>query len=190
MAPVLRDQLGRDYPYIALHPQERAIAGQGILSRYPILEDLYWQHDEERMLGHQRAEISLPDGRTIVFYNAHPIAPMSGGVFFDPRWRDQDLESLLMLLSLETDPLVVAGDFNMTDQNRMYARLTDRLRDAYREVGYGMGWTFPNTTLFPPLLRIDYVFYSRQWTAHTAQVLAEQGGSDHLPLLVTLSLFD
>jgi vancomycin resistance protein VanJ len=64
-------ELATDYPYQALHPNHtEPIWGQGVLSRYPIQADTYWQIH----LGHQRVEIALA-GRSVVIYNAHPIHP-------------------------------------------------------------------------------------------------------------------
>ena len=41
-------------------------------------------------------------------------------------------------------PILIAGDFNMTDQTDDYRRLTAKFSDTFREVGWGMGFTFPD----------------------------------------------
>jgi endonuclease/exonuclease/phosphatase (EEP) superfamily protein YafD len=74
--------------------------------------------------------------------------------------RDVDLRGLLARLEGIEGPLVIIGDFNATDQQRLYAPLARRLRDAHGESGWGMGFTFsrwPETG--PALWRIDYVFH-------------------------------
>ena len=48
-------------------------------------------------------------------------------------------------------PLIVIGDFNLTDQQSLYTSLTRHLRDAHREGGWGMGFTFtPLPAARPP----------------------------------------
>ncbi len=73
MAEALQTQLKSEYPYQALHVDEdEPLLGQGVLSRYPIVEDDYWQIS----LGHQRVKIDR-DGTSPVLYNVHPVHPYS-----------------------------------------------------------------------------------------------------------------
>ena len=84
-------------------------------------------------------------------------------------------------------PLVVLGDFNLTDQQSLYPALTRRLRDAHRDSGWGLGFTF---TRFPsiglPMWRIDYVFHSTHLVAVRTTV-GNYGGSDHRPVIADLA---
>ena len=41
-------------------------------------------------------------------------------------------------------PLLVVGDFNTSDRQPLYRELGRELRDTYREVGWGLGYTFPS----------------------------------------------
>ena len=100
---------------------------------------------------------------------------------------DADLRGLLARLEGIEGPLVVIGDFNVTDQQSLYAPLTRRLRDAHRESGWGMGFTFshrPDVGL--ALWRIDYVFYSPELVALSAKV-GDYAGSDHRPVIARLA---
>lgn len=188
LAPLLQQAFADTYPYIALHPHPAGYAGQGLLSRYPILEDHYWRTDPALSLGHQRVRLLLPDQTQIILYNGHPMPPRLGQLgAFNDQVRNADLLDLLARIEQETKPLVLAGDMNMTDQNALYPRLTAHLRDAYHDVGYGLGWTFASHLPFA-ILRIDYVLHSQHWMAHSAHVLPDSGGSDHYPLLVRLTL--
>jgi len=45
----------------------------------------------------------------------------------------------------------------------------------------------PHTFALPPLMRIDYIWVSPEWQPHEAWV-GEGAGSDHLPVLGTVSL--
>jgi endonuclease/exonuclease/phosphatase family metal-dependent hydrolase len=68
-----------------------------------------------------------------------------------------------------------------------------RLHDAFREAGSGMGFTFPasiRSTIrsLPPLLRIDYVWYSDQFSIRRVSVAGDSGTSDHHPVVARLVL--
>ncbi len=90
-------------------------------------------------------------------------------------------------------PVVLLGDFNLTDQTDQYRRITGSLRDAHRAAGWGFGHTFPahgRIYVLPipvPLIRIDYVFYSPGLAAIETH-LGENAGSDHRPVIATLTL--
>lgn len=185
------DVLGERYPYQALHPQESNHAGQGILSRYPIVADDYWRYEQSQSaLGHQRVEIDLK-GTETVFYNTHPIPPYAPGAGFNADQHTQALRNVLSRALAETAPTVILGDFNMTDHFHEYRRIQDSFTDAYKAVGdIGFGFTYPHDkwTAVPPLIRLDYVFYSPAWIGLGADVWPGSGTSDHAPLLARLAL--
>jgi len=91
-----------------------------------------------------------------------------------------------------TAPVVVQGDFTMSDQSRAYSALTTSLQDSFREAGTGLGRTFPNSLhlgrvrIPGPLVRIDYVFHSPQLQATAATVNCIEGQSDHCAVVVVL----
>jgi endonuclease/exonuclease/phosphatase (EEP) superfamily protein YafD len=189
MADTFAAELSDQYPYQALHPSED-FSGQGILSRRPITADEYWAVD----LGHQRALIEI-GGQTSVVYNTHPTHPLRGLLRFDGSPRGAAIRGVLVRAADETLPVLLVGDFNMSDLSEDYARVTARYRDVFREVGWGMGFTFPSLGsafswgFIPPLLaRIDYVFVDGAFTPLDARVLDVDGGSDHRPLWARLAL--
>ncbi len=188
---VFNFRLAEEYPYVALHPRAWANAGQGVYSRYSINADEYW-HAENRLnvyLGHQRVGLNINDTQ-VVIYNVHPLHP--GMVGLDVSLRGDDLDTVLERVAEEPEevPVLVAGDFNMTDFTQDYQRVRDLgYRDAFRDVGMGFGFTFP-ATLPVQLLRLDYVFYDAQWQATSAAVIRDHGGSDHYPLRVEMTLLD
>ncbi len=85
----------------------------------------------------------------------------------------------------------------MTDQASDYARVTTQFDDTYREVGWGLGWTFPDfaqpnaqpfrtsilSALGRPVTRIDFVFHNDALYAISARVWPASGGSDHRPVV-------
>lgn len=183
------------YPYRALHPGEsNGILGQGVLSRYPITADDYWRV----YLAHQRVQLDV-DGMALVLYNTHPIQPLAQG-FGGFAMRAEEIAQVLQRAAGESAPVLIAGDLNMADQSEAYGRITQRYRDSYREVGWGMGFTWPALTgtggpgalrlfaLLPPLMRLDYVFHSDHLRALEARVWRTSGGSDHRPVWVRLAL--
>jgi endonuclease/exonuclease/phosphatase (EEP) superfamily protein YafD len=88
-------------------------------------------------------------------------------------------------------PSLLVGDFNKTPYSLLHRRLRRRgLRDAFREVGRGCGFTFPvfgryKRIPLPPLVRIDYVWHTSDLRAILCRT-GPDGGSDHLPLVAEL----
>jgi endonuclease/exonuclease/phosphatase (EEP) superfamily protein YafD len=196
MAQALDARLAVDYPYRALHPAgDNPVVGQGVLSRFPIQADDYWRIS----LGHQRVALAIP-GLPLVVYNTHPVHSFRWreGELFDSTMHQTEVSVVLARAEQDSGPTIIAGDFNMSDQSSDYGRISERFRDAYRESGWGLGFTFPDfshanamtvnapvlSLLVRPLARIDYVFHSADLVARSAHVLAESGGSDHRPVLV------
>ena len=181
-ASVIEEQLSEMYPYRALHPVN-GFYGQGILSKYPIVNDEFWKI----YLGHQRAEIDI-NGEIINVFNVHPVHHILPFWGFDISRRTEEVNVFLEKAERVNTPILIMGDFNMTDQSGDYQDITQTYQDSYRQVGYGMGTTFPaHIPFLPSLVRIDYVFHSDEFTTLTADVLQSTGGSDHRPLVVTLA---
>jgi vancomycin resistance protein VanJ len=191
------DEFGDEYPYRAFHtiPGE-PIPGQGVMSRYPITADYYWRNDFLPLyLGHQRVEINI-EGSPLVLYNVHPIHPLvKTGQLFNGWLRAAEIDSVLERAAGESERVLIVGDFNMTDQSEDYQRLTARYGDAYREVGWGLGFSFPDFGAWyavpigralpvHPMVRLDYQFYTDGLRPVEAQVWGASGGSDHRPVLV------
>jgi vancomycin resistance protein VanJ len=185
--PVLADAFEAEfadaYPYRAFHP-DVSYPGQGIMSRYPIEPDTYWIIH----LGHQRAELDV-NGTEITLYNTHPVHPfIRERGFFDPTLRTEEIEDVLARAAQDSTPILIAGDFNMTDQTGDYQRISAQFGDSYREVGSGFGFSFPDLGQPILLARLDYVFHSRDFQSVEARVWPTSGGSDHRPLFVTMVL--
>lgn len=184
-AEVFDSQLSEIYPYRAFHPHE-GYAGQGVLSRYPINEESYWRI----RLGHQRAVINLGSS-AITLYNTHPAHPfVREKGFFDSSARTDEINDLLGRVAQESNPVLIAGDFNMTDLTGDYGLVVAHYSDSYREIGMGLGFTFPDLGQPFLLARLDYVFHSLDFQATEARVWPTSGGSDHRPIFVRLALGD
>jgi vancomycin resistance protein VanJ len=192
--------LASQYPYRKLHAfAGNAVIGQGILSKHPILDDEYWRNENlPEKLGHQRVSLDAK-GMRVTLYNAHPVHPIfKGGHFFFTELRAQEIDSVLDRANRDIGPLIIVGDFNMTDQSSDYQRITARYADSYREVGWGLGLTFPDFSSvnavpgplrslpIPPLVRLDYIFHNNAIRALDAKVWGSSGGSDHRPVFARL----
>lgn len=191
VAQVLEGRFAEQYPYHRMEP------GCGFWSRYPILEyEAFWLGEGGGDWA-QRFVLDI-DGYSVNVLSVHPRSPPLRGFHplglplgiptgFANEGRDADVRALLSRLEGVNDPLVVIGDFNLADQQSLYAPLTRRLRDAHRESGWGMGFTF---TRFPrlglPMWRIDYVFHSPDLVALSTTV-GDYGGSDHRPVIARLA---
>jgi endonuclease/exonuclease/phosphatase family metal-dependent hydrolase len=200
-AQAFEAQLAELYPHRALHPgRDNPILGQGVLSRYPIRDDIYWRMN----LAHQRVTLDV-EGAPVALYNAHPPPPLTRrpeGLSYAPDRRSADIAEVLRRAAEETLPTILAGDFNMTDRTGDYAAVAARYADTFREAGWGLGLTLPDYSQpqayanqiplpwlpVPRLVRIDYVFHDQRFAAVASRVWPASGGSDHRPVLAHLFL--
>ena len=101
------------------------------------------------------------------------------------------VEDLLNRALAEQAPVIMLGDFNMTDRFHVYRLITQHFTDAYRGVGAsGFGFSYPHgkRAWLPPLVRLDYLFYSPAFTGLSSELWPQSGSSDHRPLLTRLAL--
>jgi hypothetical protein len=121
------------------------------------------------------------DGAGPVIVAAHPMPPLPSIM---SSWRS-DLDWVLSLCH-EPD-LVLGGDLNATLD---HLGPLGGCSDALREAGAGAQGSWP--TSMPPLLGapIDHVLMTGDWHADDAEVLtaADSAGSDHRPVVATLSI--
>jgi endonuclease/exonuclease/phosphatase (EEP) superfamily protein YafD len=99
-------------------------------------------------------------------------------------------------------PAIVAGDVNDVFLNDVYYALAEAgLRDSWLEAGFGLGHTFPGNRspgtsrpkvvgLYIPewLVRIDYIFVTRDWEVLAAYTADTDGYSDHRGVVAVLRL--
>jgi vancomycin resistance protein VanJ len=176
-----------EYPYHILGPTE---SGQGLilLSRYPIESYEYFRSLPDSH-SNVRALISV-DGIPVTVYAVHfqsPHGPTSPFTY-DASERQAEMADLRERLQVETGPLLVLCDCNMSDQSDAYRSMDKLLDDAFRDAGRGMGFTFRLRRFLPFMVRIDYVWYSRDFVALDALTWNDSGSSDHRPVVATLAL--
>jgi endonuclease/exonuclease/phosphatase family metal-dependent hydrolase len=95
------------------------------------------------------------------------------------------VESLIDAASL---PVIVAGDFNMPRQSRIFKAVWGRFHDAFDETASGYGWTFLDEYRGIPVpLSIDHVVTGNGATPRDFEVGPDLY-SDHRPIIVDVSL--
>lgn len=159
---------------------------QAIISRYPIIERaVAWDRGRT-----QKVVLETPAGPVAV-WNVHLWPP----VMYEIARHDEGAAGLVADIAAMAGPLIVAGDFNATDQTATYHMVNRHLSEAHRQVGYGLGLSYPAPPLsfnnFPIvtglMLRIDHIFYSDHFVVHQAVTWPHSVGSDHLPVMAQLS---
>ncbi len=165
------------------------------VSKFPIQKSTLLA--EPQWAGHPvaaRFEV-LVNGRPLVFYNVHLPTPrqelsrfLGGrrvlGDLVGRRHREPGFgnysewltarialaRALAKIFQDETQPFIVAGDFNMPDHGLIYHLFAGEMTDAFAHEGRGWGMTFPGgkgrfVRRFGPWLRLDYFFTGRGWRA-------------------------
>ncbi len=201
MAEIVLAEVEEAYPYRLLETKA-GHRGMGILSRYPLeardaddLSSPWW-----RM---QVAEVQIgardftlyhchPEGTNVLYFVEAQLA-VSEEVMASFAARERMMEALKADIEARGQAVIVAGDFNTTDQSEAYRILTQDLREAHHAVGWGFGHTFPayrgsyrGVPIPARLMRLDMVFHTRDLMALSSRIGTAHGESDHLPVIVKI----
>ncbi len=191
-------------------PRHRALAprrdytGVGMWSRFPIVDVAVFPPAYRGANLSQRVRIDV-EGTIVTVYNVHLNAPVNARwepspnpldllAIYQRGTRSERVGAILADAQAQPGPVLLAGDFNLTDRTYDYRRLADQLTDVFAATGWGLGATFPAPEstrrlvgLVSPLIRIDYVWAGRDVSPRAARVV-EAAGSDHLGLVARLAL--
>ena len=173
--------LAADYPHSQAVMSDR---GYGIIvfSRLPFThaEIVYLEHAGPPPI---LVRVQVADARLTVIAT-HPLAPTTPGHLY---YRDQQLLQLATLVRQQREPVIVVGDLNATSWSPAFQALLRRatLRDSRQGLGIQPSWP----VWMPPPLRIplDHCLVS-DGVAVRRRRLGPHVGSDHLPILVDLSI--
>ena len=166
------------YPYSYVEPTRM---GATVFTRWPVLsaESLPLAKG-----GATAARVQIDwRGSPVTVLGVHlnwPLGPRNSA------FRNEELDGVVAFSRAHREPLIVAGDFNLTPWSQYFSDALARsgLHDAAR--GFGLWRTWP--AQFAPLgIRIDHCLLSRHWRS----VRVETGPwleSDHLPVVADLSL--
>lgn len=185
-----------------------------MMSRWPVLasENLTMNGDNGSVvtLGAARF-VTVFAGKRVIIYSIHLPSPRDAleatgrGAFllgilglpgtsletkklhYQAFWDGQMLKAaeILRRIRRETDPVIIAGDFNTPAIGPLYKLYADIFQDAHLQSGSGFGHTFPGDTrnplaLFQPWLRLDQMFASQDWQVLNCQ--PQPVKSQHLPV--------
>lgn len=200
MQRLLLKTVGNHYPYHFFDPTG-GHGGLGVLSRFPL----------ERVATDPLIAQSCRQFRVTVdarhhfrLYNCHPQSTnllhltsawptLIHQIEETFRMRTRLAKQLVKEIEAHSEPTLVMGDFNTTDQSDAYQELRHVLQDAHRSTGWGFGHTYPSgpgrfhgIPIVPRQLRIDMIFYSADFVALHSAVSTPHGESDHLPFTAVL----
>ncbi len=121
--------------------------------------------------------------------NVHPFSPRQA-LFDDEqtndniRHREEQIAAVVAAARRDDTPFVIAGDTNLPGLSAMGRRYLGDLHDAFDDVGFGLGYTFPAKR---PWMRIDRAFAAER--IHFVDVrVGKLGASDHRALFVDFEL--
>lgn len=192
---VSEDQtLAKVYPYRLAFPKG-CPPGMALLSTLPFAgsNGLDTSLPVEKMPRMCWARIEVDTGKIVTVIAGHPLPPMSFSGrcalpgCFDTAVRDEQIkwmrEQAFVSNFLEVgEPLILMGDFNVTEREPAYGDLSEGLQDAQLKVGVGSGTTWGPLGLMGmgiSLVRIDYLFSSPNVTPLSMSSDCTPCGSDH-----------
>ena len=166
------------YPYYHIEPSRM---GAAVFTKWPVLEA------ESVPLapgGAVAARLKLDwRGAPVTVLGVHlnwPLGPRNS------EFRNQELNQLVEFSKAQPEPLIVAGDFNLTPWSEYFSDALEEsgLHDAAR--GFGLARSWP-AQFAPAGIRIDHCLLSPQWRSVATRV-GPWLGSDHLPIVADLLL--
>lgn len=167
------------------------------VSRVPLAQPSI---DEIHRLGCRCLPLQLEwEGRPLTIINIHIPRPkvyfhfrngLPKVTYFNPSDQNLHYKVLFKILDQVEGPLLLQGDINTTERQPNFLRLTQSMQDSFSEVGWGMGFTYPNSTFrdpwwLIPVVQIDHILHSEELVALSAKVDTLRG-SDHLYVAATL----
>lgn len=173
-----------------------------VASRYPIISNkiipITYNRDKFDII---RSVIRLPQ-KEITVYNVHLYTPRSGltsvlyegidstdNFQYNVQTRIYQAAVLSSQIRNETNPVIVAGDFNAPMQSIVCKyMLMCNLKDSFSESGTGYGYTYgAYLKLKHPFLRLDHIFIGKDWKSINCWV-GNKTGSEHCPVITDLEL--
>ena len=103
------------------------------------------------------------------------------------RLRANQADSIAKIVARSPHKVIVCGDFNDVPASYAYTKVKGSLKDAFTEIGRGLGWTFNDRYYH---FRIDYVLYDSTAFAPLKYKMDRVKYSDHYPVLCELNIKD
>ncbi|CAM5466782.1 MULTISPECIES: endonuclease/exonuclease/phosphatase family protein [Streptomyces] len=176
---VLRRELGSAYPHRVAEVAAGS-HGSALLSRFPLAP-------AEGVDGTMAMPGAVADvrGRPVRLQLAHPMPPLPGRT---GPWRRELGRLRDHAAGRGRTPLVLAGDFNASQDHAAFRRILDTgLQDAARLGGHDRTPSWPARTAPPLGAQIDHVLLSRDFSVRATRFL-DLPGTDHRALLADITL--
>ncbi len=172
-------QLRKEYPYYKSSPEKGAF-GLAVYSRLPL-----WDVKFETLDDGVRAIVAQVsrDSTPFTLVGAHPYPPLSAGMAASRR---RQFARLGELVAAQTEPVVLAGDLNVTSWSPLFADLVDKTGLCDSRRGFGVMSSWP-TGYCPLGITIDHCLVSPAIEVKR-RFVGPDVGSDHLPVIVDLLL--
>jgi endonuclease/exonuclease/phosphatase (EEP) superfamily protein YafD len=172
------------YPYRVSQPNAAAY-GMILYSRLPLTDSRVLDLLQQRVPA-IRTRLRLRSGQQVDLFAIHPTPPVPDNFPDGVGLRARALREVATLAQANARPTLVAGDYNDVSWSASIHQLPQLagLRDV--NVGRGFFNTF-NAEHWWLRWPLDHCFVSAQWRVVEVRRLPAIG-SDHFPLLVTLSL--
>lgn len=169
----------QDYPYAYSEPRSGNF-GIAMFSK-TALESL--THIDSPPLGHPTiVATALLNGETLTLISTHPTIPIGRSLYES---RNEHLRSVAELVAKTSGNVVLLGDLNASIWDRQYRKLVAATGLSNARKGAGILPTWPTYLPFA-MIPIDHVMVSEGLGVVDARV-GKRIGSDHLPLIVTVS---
>ena len=123
--------------------------------------------------------LSSPHGGLLTFLDDHGKALEENA---DRRW--QESAALCRLVENSNIPVLLAGDFNTTDDSPIFREDWSDYRDAFTDRGLGIGYTYLNRHT---QIRIDHIMAGPGWQIVRCWI-GPAVGSPHRPLVAELRI--
>lgn len=101
------------------------------------------------------------------------------------KMRAQQVDKISEQIQKSPYPVIVCGDFNDSPVSYTYYKMKGKLKDSFRNAGYGTSKTYIGKF---PSYRIDYIFYSKQQFNAIYYKRITKELSDHYPVFTVLQL--
>jgi endonuclease/exonuclease/phosphatase (EEP) superfamily protein YafD len=171
--PAIIEALQPQYPYFAQADDDINVYTTAVFSRYELTD----VRTLDLGNGVLRVEVDAP--HPFVLVAAHldrpSISPGESGYVTHGEHYDE-VRALQAEIEDESQPVVIAGDLNMSDRVRGYRYLDARYHDLSRDGWAGTTYVAGIYRFF--LLRIDHVFATDGWCSERVDEFGIQG-SDH-----------
>ncbi|PZO11961.1 MAG: hypothetical protein DCF25_18450 [Leptolyngbya foveolarum] len=167
--------------------------GTVLYSKNP-LTDVQLQQFNTRSAAHMSARVEI-NGKPMSVVGIHPFPPVRPSMFAD---RNQAFAAVSDYVKLQSDPVILVGDFNASMWSPYYRQLVHQTGLKNSRAGFGLLPTWPSSLSYVKLpqlnaltrlvqIPIDHCLASSSLKVvgmHTGPDI----GSDHLPIVVDFQL--